>query len=124
MCRCYRLLTRKYGEQGRGLRHRVIVAPLAQVEWHDTDLRPSISPEKAQRGESLLWGKAGDATARQTPAPIAPGRQTDLGPRPPIDRQRRQPVGTAVMREGIQKGVRRRVVPLAGRAQERGRGGE
>src|SRR6185437_16010625 len=55
---------------------------------------------------------------------LAPSRfrETQVGPRSPVDSQGRLALSSSVMRQGVQKSIRRGVVPLTRLAQERASG--
>ncbi len=110
-------------QRGHGVRR----AGLRQVEADGHGERPVESEGRVEEGEAGVGGQrahAGPADALEVDLVEDSGHGAGVGPQAPGHGVRGQALGAAVLCEGVEERVGRRVVALAGGAEDAGGGGE
>src|SRR5262249_17979761 len=94
-------------------------APTRPVQAHDADLDIVPLHGPLQRRQCLPHGEAQDALALKSLAQLgAPGEVANLAEVAPVDGERGQAAGAAIPGDSVEEGVCRRVVALAGVAED------
>ncbi len=110
-------VAQEWSVDGAGMK----VAPLPPIDRNHRRLR-SARFQQLLQSRQALFGREGLHALRSEAAaqvPLGPSHHADLVPESPIDAQRRLAHRPPVVRQGVQKSVRRRVTPQQGRSQQR-----
>ncbi len=123
------------GPHGRGAHQSAeqrcqgpLFAQRGRVEADRDGVRAGKAHRGVEEGETLLGGQRPDTHAPhavEVSGTERAGHGAAVGPQPPGQGVRGQPLGTALLRERVEEGIRRRVAALPRRAEDaRGRGEE